>query len=211
MPKVRKPKTKSQKQKQKQRQTVIVNVNTGRRGSTNKKRSSSTASVRVPYPVYLNSPSDYAPIIHNLPQQFTNQPAITLPVKALANIQEGATKTYPTPTQLQTPIDDVRPLNLSIKPQGYINVGKTHDYIKKEPILSVSSLIQELKTAQSSPSFGLRPSSLRLSEPPIRREEPALFTEIKTKRLPRRTKKEMIEARTMGGLDIDAIPKMFVK
>ena len=200
MPKVKKPKTK-QKQKQKQRQTVIVNVNTTRRGggSTNKRRSSSTASVRVPYPVYLNSPSDYAPIIHNLPQQFTNQPAITLPVKALANIQEGAPKTYPTPTQLQAPIDDVRPLNLSIK---------------KEPILSVSSLIQELKTAQSSPSFGLRPSSLRLSEPPIRREEPALFTEIKTKRLPRRTKKEMIEARTMGGLDIDAnreIPKIFVK
>lgn len=110
MPKVKKPKTK-QKQKQKQSQRVVVNINT-----TTKPRTK-TARTKQPlgysYPVYLNSPSDSAPIIHNvaLPQQFSNTPTIAMPMNALNNVHIPPLITYPTPTQLQSPTDDNRILS----------------------------------------------------------------------------------------------------
>lgn len=110
MPKVKKPKTKI-KQKQRQSQSVVVNIHNKRTVSRRKAptRGGSGGS-GVPYPIYLNSPSDNAPIIHNLPAQFQNTSAITLPVKALANIPTGSTADYPTATQLQTNTEDARPL-----------------------------------------------------------------------------------------------------
>lgn len=120
---VKKPKTK-QKQKQKQRQTVIVNVNTGRTKTASKRRTTTRSgggSIGIggvgafSRPLYLNSPSDYAPIIHNQPQnipsQFTNIPTITMPTRALENVHTAPLITYPTPTQLQSPTDDNRLLS----------------------------------------------------------------------------------------------------
>ena len=118
-PKVKKPKNK-QKQKQRQSQKVVVNIHTGtKRKSSTKQRRRSVGSGGlgggggnfVSYPVYTNAPSDYAPIIHNLPAQFQNQPAITMPTRALENIPTLPTITYPTSTQLQTNTEDVRPFN----------------------------------------------------------------------------------------------------
>ena len=114
------PKVKKQKQKQKQRQSQRVVVNIHNKAPTPRRRRSTTTAgkssgVNVPYPVYLNAPSDYAPIIHNLPQQFTNQPAITMPVQALANIPTGQTQPTVLPTTLQTNTEGNKPLVLAIK------------------------------------------------------------------------------------------------
>lgn len=127
MPKVKslpkKPKNK-QKQKQKQSQHVVVNINT----TTKKPARTKTARTRsdggsigiggvgaFSRPLYLNSPSDYAPIIHNqphnIPSQFSNIPTITMPSHALNNVHIPPQITYPTPTQLQSSTEDVRPLS----------------------------------------------------------------------------------------------------
>ena len=82
-----------QKQKQKQRQTVIVNVNqrtpARRRGSPRRARGGGGGG--IPYPVYLNSPNDYAPIIRNV-----------LPSTLQASI--------PTNTMMTTPLVNTAPI-----------------------------------------------------------------------------------------------------
>ena len=132
--KVKKIKQKQkQKQRQKQHQSVVVNVHTTRR-APRKSKTPSTKSLGtnyVPYPVYTNAYSDYAPIIHNLPAQFQNQPAISLPVEALANVSTvNPVSEYISPTRLQTNGEDNRPLISTIK---------------KKPL---TSLIEELKRVQ---------------------------------------------------------------
>ena len=168
-PKVKKPKNK-QKQKQRQSQKVVVNIHTGtKRKSSTKQRRRSVGSGGlgggggnfVSYPVYTNAPSDYAPIIHNLPAQFQNQPAITMPTRALENIPTFPTITFPTPTTLQTVNEDERSLASSIQPLSIdtrpppprrviapptttIVGGKTVQLIAK-PL----TLMEELKIAQA--------------------------------------------------------------
>ena len=87
-------KTKSKhSQKQKQTQRVIVNVNqrtpARRRGTSRRTRGGGGGG--IPYPVYLNSPNDYAPIIHNV-----------LPSTLQASI--------PTNTMMATPLVNTAPI-----------------------------------------------------------------------------------------------------
>lgn len=140
MPKVKKPKTK-QKQKQRQSQRVVVNINTGRKTSTRKpaSRRGGSGGNFVSYPVYTNAPSDYAPIIHNLPAQYQNQPAITMPRQALENVHIPPTITYPTPTTLQTNTANDRPLR---ERSGGISIA-------------------ELKNVLNTPSKGLKSTDSR--------------------------------------------------
>lgn len=155
MPKVKKPKTK-QSQRQKQRQSVVVNVHQtrapARRRATPARRSGGGGGggvVSVPYPVYMNSPSDYAPIIHNLPAQYQQVPTPSLPVNT-APVPSLEALTYPTPTQLQTPTEDVRPLVLSVKKE-----------VRTPMRLGID--LAELKQKISSPTKGLTP--LRENKP----------------------------------------------
>ena len=118
-------KVKKQKQKQKQQQSVVVNVNTGTRRRASRRKAPTRSGGGgggggrggTPYPVYVNSPSDYAPIVHNLPSQFQNQPAISMPVQALVNIPTGQTQPTVLPTTLQTNTADNKPITLAIKPR----------------------------------------------------------------------------------------------
>ena len=150
MPKVKKQK---QKQKQKQRQTVIVNVNQrapARRRATSARRSGGGGG--IPYPIYLNSPSDLSPIIHNLPAQYQNQPAITMPTNTAPQPSLQAL-TYPAPTALQTATADVRPLGGSAKK------------ISNIPSRSGGISIAELKNVLNSPSKGLKSIDSRQTLP----------------------------------------------
>lgn len=118
MPKVKplpkKPKNK-QKQKQKQSQRVVVNINTTTKKTARTKTTRTKQPLGYSYPVYLNSSNDSAPIIHNQPQyipsQFSNIPTIAMPIHALNNVHIPPQITYPTPTELQTPADDIRILS----------------------------------------------------------------------------------------------------
>ena len=141
---------KKQKQKQKQRQSqrVVVNINQrapARRRATPARRSGGGGggSVGIPYPVYMNSPNDYAPIIHNLPTQYEQQQTPSLPVNT-APVPSLEALTYPTPTQLQTPTEDVRPLILSVKKEVRTPMRGGID-------------LAELKQKISSPTKGLTP------------------------------------------------------
>ena len=130
--KVKKLKQKQkQKQKQRQHQSVVVNVHTTRAPRKSKVSAKGLGTSYIPYPVYTNAHSDYAPIIHNLPAQYQNQPTISLPQEALANVSTvNPLSEYISPTRLQTNGEDNRPLISTIK---------------KKPI---SSLIEELKRVQ---------------------------------------------------------------
>ena len=121
-----------QKQKQRQHQSVVVNVHTTRRAPRKIKTPAKGLGTNfVSYPVYTNAHSDYAPIINNLPAQYQNQPAISLPQQAIANITPSIYAPMNiSKTQLQTSGEDNRPL-----------VSTTF----KKPI---SSLIEELKRVQ---------------------------------------------------------------
>ena len=118
MPKVKKQK---QKQKQKQSQRVVVNINQrapARRRATPARRSGGGGgggAYPVYTPVYMNAPSDLSPIVYNLPAQYQNQPAITMPTNTAPQPSLQAL-TYPTPTALQAPTEDVRPLGGAVKP-----------------------------------------------------------------------------------------------
>lgn len=131
--KVKKLKQKqNQKQKQRQHQSVVVNVHTARRAPRKSKVSAKGLGTSyIPYPVYTNAHSHYAPIIHNLPAQYQNQPTISLPQEALANVSTvNPVSEYISPTRLQTNGEDNRPLISTIK---------------KKPL---TSLIEELKRVQ---------------------------------------------------------------
>ena len=176
MPKVKKQK---QKQKQKQRQTVIVNVNqratTRRRAPTRRGGGGGGGGgggFSVPYPVYTNSPSDYAPIIHNLPAQFTNQPAISLPIQALENIPTATAVEFPPPTQLQTVREDVRPLISAVKSQSLLQELKEAQLKRK-----VSDLGGKTLGSNITPKRGLTPFQEELHQTLERRAStPQLFT-----------------------------------
>ena len=132
--KVKKLKQK-QKQKQRQHQSVVVNVHTTRRAPRKSKTPAKGLGTNfVPYPVYTNAHSDYAPIINNLPAQYQNQPAISLPVQALLNTSTPNYTSYPlTPNQLQMVGHESNPLTSLVR--------------KPHPIMS-SALIDELKAVQ---------------------------------------------------------------
>ena len=192
MPKVKKQK---QKQKQKQRQTVIVNVNQrapARRRATPARRSGGGGG--IPYPIYLNAPSDLSPIIQNLPAQYQHLPAITMPTNTTPQPSPQAL-TYPAPTALQAPTADVRPLGGAIKtttrattpPRKAPPMGSLAEQIlaehakrakKKETPLPAklpaiievkqqSPLIAEIQQKLGSPNKGLRQSPMpKAFEPP---------------------------------------------
>ena len=132
--KVKKLKQK-QKQKQRQHQSVVVNVHTTRRAPRKSKTPAKGLGTNfVSYPVYTNAHSDYAPIINNLPAQYQNQPAISLPVQALLNTSTPNYTSHPlTPNQLQTVGHESNPLTSLVR--------------KPHPIMS-SALIDELKAVQ---------------------------------------------------------------
>ena len=147
-----------QKQKQRQSQRVVVNVNTGRapaRRRATPARRSGGGGGGVPYPIYLNSPSDLSPIIQNLPAQYQNQPAITMPTNTAPQPSPQAL-TYPTPTSLQAPTEDVRPLGASAKKINYT----------ENPMRKLSPIIEEVKAKIMSPNRGLRPTPTKGNEPP---------------------------------------------
>ena len=138
----KKPKTK-QKQKQKQRQTVIVNVNqraSTRRRGTPRRRSGGGGGGGIPYPVYLNSPNDYAPIIHNV-----------LPSTLQASI--------PTNTMMTTPLVNTVPI-----PHIPASTLQTNDAVNIPLIKKISNIpsrsggisIAELKNVLNTPSKGLK-------------------------------------------------------
>ena len=217
MPKVKKQK---QKQKQKQRQTVIVNVNqraTARRRAPSRRGGGSRGGgggggvVSVPYPVYTNAPSDYAPIIHNLPTQFQNQPALSLPIQALENIPTATAVSFPPPTQLQTVREDVRPLVSAMKTQslleelkeaqlkrdanrlGSITLGSNITPKRgltpfqeelKQTIARRASTPQQFTGEPSSSSSFVRPISRHSTPSPMTMEEnPMLVSQEEKKRL----------------------------
>ena len=187
----KKPKQK-QKQKQKQRQTVIVNVNqrasTRRRGTPRRTRGGGGGG--IPYPVYLNSPNDYAPIIHNvLPSTLqASIPTNTMLSTPLVN-------TVPIPhipaSKLQTNDEVNIPLikkitRPSTPPRKAPPMGSLAEQIlaehakrakkKETPIQTKipevvvkqqSPLIAEVQQKISSPNKGLRPSPMpKIFEPP---------------------------------------------
>lgn len=133
-----------QKQKQKQRQTVIVNVNqrtpARRRGSPRRARGGGGGGGGIPYPVYLNSPNDYAPIIHNV-----------LPSTLQASI--------PTNTMMTTPLVNSAPI-----PHVPASTLQTNDAVNIPLIKKISNTpsrgggisIAELKNVLKTPSKGLK-------------------------------------------------------
>lgn len=147
----KKPKTK-QKQKQKQRQTVIVNVNQrtpARRRGTSRRTSGGGGGGGIPYPVYLNSPNDYAPIIHNV-----------LPSTLQAPI--------PTNTMLSTPAVNTVPI-----PHVPASTLQTNDAVNIPLIKKISNIpsrgggisIAELKNVLNTPSKGLKSIDSRQTKP----------------------------------------------
>ena len=193
-----KPKKTKQKQKQKQSQRVVVNINTGRatarRRAPARRSGGGGGSVgggggggAFYTPIYTNAPSDLAPIIHNLPAQYQHLPAITMPTNTAPQPSLQAL-TYPTPTTLQAPTEDVRPLGgsaqsiaSSIIPasidtgpprrppaqlaelKSRLEKGTGLKAIAEEPSASSkkgSPLIEQLRLAQASPKLGLRGTGL---------------------------------------------------
>ncbi len=218
MPKVKKPKTKI-KQKQRQSQSVVVNIHNKRTVSRRKAptRGGSGGS-GVPYPIYLNSPSDNAPIINNLPAQFQNTSAITLPVKALANIPTGTKVDYPTATQLQTNTEDARPLVASSPIQSPIRNIKPPTPSRLTPFqVELQEAITARASRQATPitfsgeppessPFLVRPVARRLISSPsfgienIFTPSQSPFMEINPMSVPKQTRRkkiEMQEARLM--------------
>ena len=153
-------KVKKQKQKQKQQQSVVVNVNTGRRatrrGTPRKARSGGGGTSIIPYPVYTNAPGDYAPIIHNLPAQYQNQPALSMPVQALANIPTAVAVEAVPPTQLQTNNEDERPLVSAVRPKKPVPAS----------VIGSSAITNQFISQVKTPNRGLRPTSVRVPPTP---------------------------------------------
>lgn len=178
-------KVKKQKQKQKQQQSVVVNVNTGRRatrrGPPRKARSGGGGGGTsfIPYPVYTNAPTDYAPIIHNLPAQYQNQPALSMPVQALANIPTAnipsavAVEAFPIPTQLQTVREDNRPLVSAIKSSSFIEELKRAQGKRGASRLGTSVIGSNIKKPASTPFQEALEQSINTRS---LRQSPAQFT-----------------------------------
>lgn len=154
----KKPKTK-QKQKQKQSQRVIVNIHNKaparRRGTTRK--TSSRGGGGIPYPVYLNSPNDYAPIIHNV-----------LPSTPQTSI--------PTNTILSTPVVNTAPIPHIPASKLQTNDEVNIPLIKKIPSRSGGISIDELKSVLSSPSKGLKSIGSNISQPTLFNDDDNLST-----------------------------------
>ena len=157
MPKVKKLK---QKQKQSQKQSVVVHVHTSKRGKPRAKRGGggggqTGAGGRT---IYTNAPGDYAPIIHNvIPPAFNNIPTISLPISALENRPIPPTVVFPTPTQLQTHTEDVRPLLSAIKSEPV----KRQPFNYVENPMNPSGFREEIEKKLASPNKGLNPVGIR--------------------------------------------------
>ena len=149
-----KKKTKSKhSQKQKQTQRVVVNIHNKaparRRGSPRRTRGGGGGGPGIPYPVYLNSPNDYAPIIRNV-----------LPSTLQASI--------PTNTMMATPLVNTAPI-----PHVPASTLQTNDAVNIPLIKKISNIpsrgggisIAELKNVLNTPSKGLKSIDSRQTKP----------------------------------------------
>ncbi len=156
---VKKTKTKTkQKQKQRQHQSIVVNVNQQKAPARRRRNPSSTGSRGGGghTVVYTNAPSDYAPIIHNIPPMFQQQQTLSLPQSSLENIPSPPLTTQPIPTDLQTVKAEIKPLLSAIKPIIYEE--NPMNEVRKRPASVSSPLIEELKQEQQRRASGVFPT-----------------------------------------------------